>query len=362
MSLMNLRVVALASSLSLSLASACGPAGAEDVQPPDDVDVVEIPDDPFNLRRCPEIADHVVLQSRDGFTNVANYRAYMPSMRYDKSFGRDVVGNENTAQVLVGQYKRAKNNTPGTGTVIAQETVSFYAELDGVWTAIGTAQTDDQGMYNFTIPAAFSLEPGSHRVLAILDASGVCNEHGVFLWPQGTQSIITDIDGTLSSDDNEFITQIFNDLNYVPQNNIDAPRLVQTWTGKGYGVVYLTARPNEFRWLSRVWLREQGYAFGPLETAESFVFGETARTYKRAFVELAKNTLNYDFVAAYGNAQSDVDAYEDGGIPKTITYTINEAEGSSGTVGVPNGSFTAHISGVVTPFPAATQSAPGVAE
>lgn len=353
MSVMNRSVFALASILSLSFAAGCGDDSTDNT--PGGDGVVEIPDDPFNVRRCPEIADNAAMQMREGFTNEANYAAYGRAIIHDKSYGRDVVGNENAEQVLVGQYKRSKNNTPGTGIVIAGETVKFFAERDGAWAEIGSTTTDAQGMYRFEIPAASAFEPGSHRVLAILEASGVCNEHGVFLWPANSQSIITDIDGTLSASDNEFITQLFKNINYVPENNIDAPRLVQTWTGKDYGVVYLTARPNEFRWMSRVWLREQGYTFGPMETAESFVFGETARAYKRAFVELAKNTLKFDVVAAYGNAQSDVDAYEDGGIPKAITFTINEAEGASGTVGIPDGSFTAHIDAVVTPFPKAAQ-------
>lgn len=309
----------------------------------------EFPEDPFNLRRCPEIAEFPQLDIQEGLINASNEVAYLGRSALDKSYARDIVGNIDQDQVVVGQFRRSRDNLPGTGTSISNEKVYYFAEQEGDWVKIGETLTDNNGYFEFEIPAEHQYEPGSHRMLAILAASGACAEVGIHLWPEGTQAVITDIDGTLSANDQEFLTQLFDDVNHTPLKNTQATEMMGAWDGKGFKSLYLTARPNEFRWQTRVWLREEGFPFGPIETAESFVFGESARAYKRRFVELSVGQWAFDYIAAYGNAQSDVDAYEDAGIPKGITYTINEAEGSTGTVGIPGGDFTNHIQAVIVP-------------
>mgnify|MGYP002620043485 CR=1 FL=1 len=288
-----------------------------------------------------------------GFANPDNEARL--SLRSDSSFGRDIVETEDGDQVLEGGYCRIGNFIPNNcGNGLANEWVSFWEYRDDAWQNLGRVRTDDGGRYSFSLTGDDRYPIGEHTVYAVFEATQTCAEHGVFVYPEGTQVIITDIDGTLTRDDNEFITQLSNP-SHVPAQNTGSDRLMQTWNDKGYIVVYLTARPNDFRWQSRNWLRSQGFPYGPMETATSFVFGETARTYKRAFVNRVSGDLDWDIVAAYGNAFSDVDAYEDGGIPKNVTFTINEASGAAGTVGMPGPDWTAHINGYVSDQPAATQ-------
>lgn len=344
---MNRSVTWLFSVVGLGLSvAACGDDGDDT---PIDGEFV-LPADPFNVRRCPEVGTVPAMQMEAGFTNEANQPYYVGAYKFEASYGRDVIGNEDVDQTLVGRVMRMRNFVPGGGTGIAGETVHFFMEIDGTWTDVGQEVTDNKGHYTFAIPAEHAVGVGSSRVLAIVEATGTCIEHGVFLWPEGTKSTISDIDGTLTSTDAEFMTQISGKPEYVPLQNVNSDLLMQTWAQKGYASIYLTARPNDFRWLSRVWLREQGFPFGPMETAESFVFGSTAREYKGRFVNQL-NALGIDLVAAYGNAESDVQAYDDGSIPKALTFTINEAEGKDGTVGVSNGDWTSHISEFVQPQP-----------
>ena len=336
----------LASSFALA---ACGDdSGPTDGNPGGDGEFV-LPADPMNVRRCPELADNEQMVMAEGFLNEANQALYSGRFKHEKSYGRDVVGNEDVTQELEGRYQRGASALPENFTGVSGERVQFFLEEDGQWVNVGSSMTGAAGDYTFEIPAEHQFGVGNHRVLAILEATGTCNEHGVFVWPAETQSMITDIDGTMTSTDAEFIRQL-SDVNYVPEQNINASTMMQAWEAKGYASIYLTARPNEFRWLSRIWLREQGFPYGPMETAETFVAGATAREYKGAFVRYL-NDLQIDLVAAYGNAESDVQAYDDGGIPLDITFTINEAAGMNGTIAVPNGDWTSHISEFVSGMP-----------
>lgn len=306
-----------------------------------------LPADPFNERRCPEIGDNAHMQFEEGFENVDNQRFYRGRFRVEKSYGRDVIGQENVEQLLHGRYFRSENVLPGSGNGVAGERVQIFASEEGQWINIGSTTTNADGFYDFDIPAEHQVGVGNHRMLAVLEATGTCNEHGVFVWPAQTKSVISDIDGTLTRDDAEFLSQLSNNA-LIPLQNEAADAMMQAWDDKGFAVTYLTARPNEFRWLSRVWLREEGFPFGPMETAETFVYGASAREYKGRFVT-AMHALNYEFAAAYGNAESDVQAYADGGIPKAVTFTINEAAGMDGTVAISPFDWTSHISEFVNP-------------
>lgn len=87
-------------------------------------------------------------------------------------------------------------------------------------------------------------------------------------------------------------------------------------------------------------------------TANSLVFGDSAREYKGAWVKRLTNDLGWDIVAAYGNAESDIQAYEDAGIPKGITFIVGEFAGASGTVAIANNDFSSHITDFVNQQPA----------
>lgn len=246
-----------------------------------------------------------------------------------------------------GRKARSAQGEGLNATGVYGEWVSFWAEGDAGWEAMGRQQTDDEGRYAFS--AAFSAGP-PRLTYTILEGDGSCAAHYSFLLPSGTKVIVTDIDGTLTSSDDELFAQI-SDGNYDPKQNQSASALMGAWAKKGYQPVYLTARPHIFRSETRSWLAQHDFPEGPVITANQLVFGDSARTYKRTWVSRVATDLGWKITAAYGNADSDIDAYEEAGIPKDITFIIGENAGQSGTVAIAGNDYTSHISEFVQAQP-----------
>lgn len=249
-----------------------------------------------------------------------------------------------------GRKARTGNSAGLSAVPLRGEAVSLWTYDPGAaqWSTLGRADTDDDGKY--TIARSGGASELGRPVYSILEADGTCAEHYEYILPAGTQVVITDIDGTLTLSDDELFKQI-DDGGYVPIQMGSAAELTSAWAEKGYVIIYMTARPHLFRAETRAWLRDQGFPVGPVLTANSLVVDETAVIYKQAWVERVIDDFQWDVVAAYGNAQSDIDAYEAGGIPKDITFIVGPLAGTSGTVAVENEDYATHITDFVGPYP-----------
>lgn len=268
--------------------------------------------------------------------------------------GMDIVG-ASPQQELTGTMTRSAGTLMSQRGVV-EEWVSFWRrDGGGGWVQAGRVKTDGLGGFAFTLPADQQFGVGTGSIFAVLEGDGTCTVHGSFIWPSGTQVIVTDIDGTLTFDDNELLKQLMEDPDYVPKENQSASQMLNRWAEKGYRVVYLSARPHNLRGVSREWLHRVGAPFGPVRTADSFVYGESAREYKAAFLQLVLAEFGWQIIAAYGNADSDIEAYEDAGIPKQVTFIVGERAGESGTVAIGNNDYTEHLSSYVDPQPEAQQ-------
>ena len=262
----------------------------------------------------------------------------------------DALG-DGSAQAIVGRMARSPSELGLAGDPIAGEWVSVWRpEDDGGWTQVGRARTDDDGQYAFELAGAERFGAGSHALFGVLEGAGSCVEHGTFLWPAGTQVIVTDIDGTLTFDDNELLFEIA-DGSHVPLEKTAAAELTQAWHAKGYQIIYLTARPHVFRAETRAWLAAKGYPSGPIITANDLVLGDAAADYKTRWVGWVKDSFGWDIVAAYGNADSDIAAYEAAAIPKAVTFIIGPEAGASGTVAIADDDYTSHIATYVAAQP-----------
>ncbi len=253
---------------------------------------------------------------------------------------QDSLVNPADAQSLPGRMAKGKslNTRP-----FPEEWVSLWTwNAAGEWTQLARQRTDEDGKYTFDLTGDDSFGLGLHTTYAVLEGDGTCAEHIIANWPAGTQVLVTDIDETLTTADSELIRQI-GDPSYEPQRRPGAQLLLNTWVEKGYKVVYLTARPHDFRVPTRKWLNDHGFPLGPVVTADSLVFGDSAVRYKGAFLTRVVDELQWDVVVAYGNADSDIEAYEQAGIPKEITYIIGEKAGTQGTQPVADGDYTNHI-------------------
>ncbi len=266
--------------------------------------------------------------------------------------GQDLLGMDG-GQPLSGIMSRS------AGTLISQrgvmdEWVSLWRR-EGSWRQVGRVKTDGLGGFSLSLPADGQFSMGTGSLFSVLEGDGTCAVHGVFVWPSGTKVIVTDIDGTLTLDDNELLKQVMESPTHVPKENQGASEMLNTWAEKGYRIVYLSARPHNLRGISRVWLHGVGAPFGPLRTADTFVYGESARIYKAQFIDRIRTELGWEIVAVYGNADSDILAYEDAGIPKSVTFTIGELAGENGTVAIGNNDYTQHTTSFVRNQPDAEQ-------
>jgi phosphatidate phosphatase PAH1 len=127
-----------------------------------------------------------------------------------------------------------------------------------------------------------------------------------------------------------------------------ADHLTQAWAAKGYTIVYLTARTHDLRAESRSWLEDLGFPTGPLITEN----GAKADVYKTLWLKRMIQSFGWEVVAAYGNADTDITAYDNAGIAKDRTFIVGPLAGMSGTQPIANLDFTNHIATYVAIQPA----------
>lgn len=233
---------------------------------------------------------------------------------------------------------------------LAGETVSlwFYDTGAKAWQTKGSATTSAVGKY--TIAGNGFVAPNGEPVYAMLEADGTCAKHYNYLYPAETKVVVADIDGTLTLDDQQIIDQETM-ASYTPKPMTAAAALTKAWADKGYRVIYLTARAHNLRGDSRVWLEDQGFAPGAMITTNSTA--PSNDVYKTLWLQRMTTAFHWSIVAAYGNADTDITAYSNAGIPKTQTFIVGPLAGQNGTQPIANMDFTAHISSYVAAQPSA---------
>ena len=184
---------------------------------------------------------------------------------------KDETRNKDEASDTLGQPSGARANiyiddaaTPAAGDIVyhgkmavtspdqglftdgvPNEKVSLWSYDSGAWKALGRTTTDGSGYYDLTPSPAFTAANGT-PVYAVLEGNGSCAAHFDWLYPSGTKAVVFDIDGTLTTSDDELLMQL-SDGSYTPAMMTAANTMVQAWAHKGYTIVYLTARAHTFR-------------------------------------------------------------------------------------------------------------------
>ena len=252
------------------------------------------------------------------------------------------------AAMYTGEKARTTVDAGLDRNALAGEAVSLWRYDGDAWAQVDRQDTTADGAYSFA-DAPLS-NNNAQPLYAVLEADQSCAPHYTWLLDPGTPFIITDIDGTLTLSDEELFMEIA-DGSYDPLMKGAAIELMQAWAAKGYAIVYMTARPHILRAETRAWLDRHGYPAGPLISANSLAVGASAEEYKTAWGNRLISEFGWTPVAAYGNADTDIGAYENAGIAKDITFTIGELAGTEGTVAIENDDYTAHIADFVMPYP-----------
>jgi phosphatidate phosphatase PAH1 len=236
---------------------------------------------------------------------------------------------------------------------LEDEKVRVFLDACAGWTSLGDFRTDSDG--RIAVPAPASLAVGVYDVRLQVLGDGTVAPGRIWILPAGTRLAVTDIDGTLTTSDEELVTDVITDLfqpilagTDVPDAYPGAAALTNALVGRGHVLVFLTGRPYWLTGKTRDWLASGGFALGPLHVtdtnSEAIPATGGVGAFKRAYL-LSLVAAGFVLDEAYGNATTDVYAYAGALIPPAWTWIIGPNAGSGGTVPV-SGSWEARAATV----------------
>jgi len=196
---------------------------------------------------------------------------------------------------------------------LEDEDVEVFACRAGAWRQVGTARSDDEGHIALTLSGADRLPIGMRDLFlsVVGDRTGV----GMLAYvaPAGARLIVSDVDGTLTSSENAFLETIA--LGIEPGARAGAARAFSAVEAKGYQLVYVTARGNQYTTATRDWLDHKGFPRGPVRLSPSFLTlpGGDTIAYKTQTIA-ALGAAGLSVAAGVGNRASDVSAYTNTGL------------------------------------------------
>jgi LNS2 (Lipin/Ned1/Smp2) len=166
-------------------------------------------------------------------------------------------------------------------------------------------------------------------------------------------AIVTDIDATLTESDTQWILQLGGGSE--PKARAGGSDLINGYADLGYYIVYLTARPEDTkvpalfgketaREATDRWLTEHDFPRperSVLLLAPTTTFGQATEDYKTGALQDLQSQ-GYELIYAYGNADTDIGAYEAVGIDKANTYIIGSLAGTESTQPISGDDFVSH--------------------
>ncbi|MBI5496019.1 MAG: phosphatidylinositol transfer protein [Deltaproteobacteria bacterium] len=263
--------------------------------------------------------------------------------------GRDLLLNPGDPQWVIAKFAYGL-----TDKDLKDEDVDLYLlrSCAGAWEALGTATTtsdnthapvegveDSGGRVYFQIPADKTLGTGRHRVHLVVRGDLSTTDALIDVLPPGTATVVSDVDGTLTTSENEEFTAMLTGA--TPNANPSAPEVLSLLAGRGWRVMYVTARPEFLVGRTREFVRERGFPPGPVHTTLTLTGGTggTAVTYKTGeLATLAARGLLPGLV--FGNTVTDAEAYGQDytgvTIPAEHRYFFQYTDGAFGGTRVDN--------------------------
>lgn len=171
----------------------------------------------------------------------------------------------------------------------------------------------------------------------------------------GGPAVVTDIDETLTTLDSEWLDQLV-DPTHDPAMRPDANTLMNGLHDLGYPIVYLTARGDDpvlgddrtATEATEDWLEQHDFPPGELYLSDGIgLIGDPAAEFKTE-VLAALSDRGFVFDLAYGNAESDVDAYRASGISDASIRLVGQLAGTMDVPGIPDDeAFTSYAATVL---------------
>lgn len=168
-----------------------------------------------------------------------------------------------------------------------------------------------------------------------------------------THAVVTDIDETLTTSNDEWVAQLM-DPEHDPAMRPDADTLMRSYADLGYAILYVTARGEEMtlsdgrsaREATEDWLVAHDFpmADGALFLSPDTLMDEDETiAYKQGVLEdHAAEGWALDW--AYGNAETDIIAFQNGGMADDTIFLVGELAGTMGVQAIDDASaYTAHL-------------------
>lgn len=237
---------------------------------------------------------------------------------------------------------------------LEDEDVELFVRPEGAdeWRRLGVGRTHRDGRGDgsrrihalggwliFSVPSDAALPRGRHRFRAVVRGDGTAAEGTLWVLAPGSDLAIFDIDATLTTGDRELTKELAAGgigEDYHQRIRPGAAAIVRARSTAGALPVYVTARPDRVSPQTRAWLTAEALPAGPLHL-QSNVSASLSKTrterYKRRVVQgLLDRGLRV--VAAYGNAETDIDAYLGAGIHPSRVFIVGAHRGERGTTAI----------------------------
>lgn len=226
---------------------------------------------------------------------------------------------------------------------LEDENIAVYIAGNGIngWEFLGTYRTDYDGKIRVSTGGRVA---GHYKIhMNVIGDSSFAEGYLTIVKP-GTKAILFDIDGTLTTNDMEAVGDY---LGGMADYYYYADEMMKAYQQKGYCIAYLTARPYWLARDTREWLSILEMPQWHLHTnsdAELFTKKDNA-AYKEQYINNLKAN-GFDIIRAYGNADTDILAYQRAGVDKIQTYIIGELAGTENTQPI-WGDYSLHYSDTV---------------
>jgi hypothetical protein len=259
--------------------------------------------------------------------------------------GRDLFVNPGEPVWIIGKFTYGLNDKD-----LKDEEVDVWMLRDcgDTWEKVGTAVTTEEGEHPtvegvedsggwvyYQLPSDLQLAPGRHRFELVV--AGDLSHVPVYVdvVAPGTPLVVSDVDGTLTTSENEEFGALLTGA--TPDANADAAAVLSGLADKGYRVFYLTARPEFLVERTRQFIRERGFPPGLVHTTlnTTGATGDAAVAYKLGELQaIAARGLVPSW--AFGNTETDAEAFFSAGIQpaeQRVMYLFEDTAFGSRTIG-----------------------------
>jgi phosphatidate phosphatase PAH1 len=248
-----------------------------------------------------------------------------------KHAAQDAVTKGGSAAILRGKFSYGA----GSKDLEDEDVVLFLRSPSCNWLRAAKTTTDGNGVASFRVEADKLPEAGVYAFEMVVDGDGSRTPGWLFVVEPGAKAVVFDIDATLTSSDDEIIDEVLNGK--VPVMRPEGATVAKAYADAGFIIAYVTGRPYLLTETSRRWLEDNGFPSGLVRTTDSMrecapTEDGVGRFKKRALTELEAGGL--DFKVAYGNAVTDICAYQHVTIDPQRTFILGPF-GGQGCAGSP---------------------------